>query len=288
MAEFTWVLDEATAAGSSATTALEFPRTYRRIFKRLLPYWLTEGEGELVLYSLGLLKDATAEYARQALLARFPSYAPLDALDVIGRDRRIVRGISETIGDFRARLRGWRQALRFRGNAFSMLRQIRAYCGPTVRVRSVDRRGNWYTIDRDGTESVSLKTSNWNWDALGPERFSRFWIIIYPDAGSPWALAPSAIAAWAAETDTHLTYSMSMTTEHAATIRDIIRVWQPDGTRCEWVIVAFGDASFDPTAPEPDGTWGLFGKDSAGNRVPARLATARYFAGVDGGLRGNP
>ena len=63
-------------------------------------------------------------------------------------------------------------------------------------------------------------------------------------------------------------------------MRNIIREWQSDGTRCEWIIVAFDDASFDPTAPEPDGTWEYFGTDNAGAYEIARLTSARYWKGV--------
>lgn len=263
-----------------------FPRSFRTIFKKLLPWYLTRGEGEKVAYSLNLLRDEFAEATRQSLLARWPSYCTPDALPLLGRDRRIVRGLNESADSYRARLLPWLDNHRVRGNAFELLRQLRAYLNAQIRVRTVDRRGNWFTIEANGTESFLLNEGNWDWDELPASRWSRFWVIIYSTAGVPWSVRSGT---WGDLVDSKTNcLGFTATVEQIATIRAIIRDWQPDGTRCEWVIVAFDGSSFDPTTPEPDGTWRLFGKQSGANRVPARLSTARYFAGVDGGIRGNP
>jgi hypothetical protein len=74
------------------------------------------------------------------------------------------------------------------------------------------------------------------------------------------------------------TLGTTATPEQVAAVRAIIRDWQPDGMRAEWVIVAFDDESFDPAAPEPDGTWGTWGKYVGSAYVPARLSTARYWS----------
>jgi hypothetical protein len=270
--------------------ATQFPKAFRRVFYKLVPSWLSSGEGELVLYSPGVLTDAFVERARQGLLARWPSHAPSDALPYLGRDRQIVRGINEPEESYRARLIPWLDQHIVRGNPWALMEQLAAYCQAAVRIRMVDARGNWYTRERDGTESYSLDTGTWNWDNVpAAPHWSRFWVIIYPTLdGEPWEQRTGeTIADWGTDADPHSTYGSTMTTGEAATIRAIIRSWQPDGTRGEWVIVAFDDASFDPLTPEPDGTWGRFGKPSGVTTVPSRLDTAAYFAGVDGGPRGN-
>lgn len=259
---------------------------FRQAFYKLLPSWLTEGEGELVLGSLGVLKDAWLERLTQGLYARFPSYAPESALAYLGRDRKIVRGINESAASYSARLLRWLEDHRIRGNPFALMAQLRAYCNADVRIRTVDAAGNWFTLDRDGTRSFTLGAGNWDWDTEAASQWSRFWVIIYPTAdGEPWsdpgdwgdaALWGSGV--WGANSTA--TIGTTATREQVASVRSIVREWQPDGTRCEWIIVAFDDASFDPTAPEPDGTWGLWGKDDgAGNYVPSRLRTARYWKG---------
>jgi hypothetical protein len=284
LAEIEWELgDDATPAPVVVTPPSdEYPRAFRRIFKKLLPTWLSSDEGELVNYSIGLLLDAFAERARQGVLARFPSYAPPDAYPYLGRDRKIVRGIDEAAESFVPRLLVWLDEHLVRGNPLALCRTIRAYCNAPVRVRTVDANGNWFCVDRDGTESYLLDQQNWNWDGVpASPHFSRFWVIIYPADGVPWAAVEGTIG------DAHPgqigrpgeTIGTTATPEQVTAIRAIIREWQTDGTRCEWVIVAFDDASFDPAAPEPDGTWGRWGKYVAGNYVPARLTTARYWSG---------
>lgn len=287
MAEFSWELSDGVVlelgGEASPSSSDEYPRAFRRIFKKLLPSWLADDEGELVNYSLGLLLDAFAERARQGLLARFPSYAPADAYPYLGRDRKIVRGIGEPAESYVPRLLGWLDEHRVRGNPWALCRQLRAYCNNAVRVRTVDANGNWFAVERDGTETYSLFQENWNWDGVpASPHWSRFWVIIYPtDDGQPWAPIDGTIAGEHPGQITRPgeTIGTTATPEQVAAVRAIIRDWQPDGTRCEWVIVAFDDLSFDPSAPEPDGTWGTWGKYVGGSYVPARLATARYWSG---------
>lgn len=264
---------------------------FRTAFYALLPSWLTSDDGERVVGSLAAVKDLFVERMRQGLLARYPSYTPPTGLPYLGRDRGIVRGIGEPEASYRVRLLRYLDDHKIRGNPFALLEQLRAYCGGDgIRVRTVDRRGNWFTIDRDGTRDFTLGTGNWDWDPLpASPQWARFWVIIYPTAdGLPWGPAAGTFGpaggAWGSAIGTPgYTIGTTATTAEVASVRTIIRQWQPDGTRCEWIIIAFDDASFDPTAPEPDGTWKNWGKDDgAGGYVPARLKTARYWKGVDG------
>ncbi len=249
---------------------------YREGFYDLLPSWLSTGDGELVAYSLNVLLDWARERVRLGLLARFPDYAPADALGAIGRDRKIIRGIDEPAASYAVRLKRWLDDHLVRGNPWALLEQLRAYCNAPVMVRIVDRRGNWHSIAADGTRSRSMRTANWLWDtAPASPRWARFWVIIYPTAaGEPWAA--SEAGAWPSGG----TIGTTATPEQVASVRQIVREWKPAGTRCEWIIVAFDPVSFDPAAPEPDGTWEWFGRDNAGSYEQARLDTARYWKGT--------
>jgi hypothetical protein len=258
-------------------------RSLRTLRKTLAPSWLTSGEGELVGYSLDLLKDAALERLRLGLLARFPQNgpngetAPEDALAALGRDRRVVRGISETSASYAYRLTQWLVERRTAGNAFTLLRQLSAYCGEGFSFRTYDARGNCYSRAVDGTETYAPATS-WDWDGQ-PERWSRFWVVIYPtgiwttagtygDPGTPdWN--PNA-GQW----------GVDMPREHVRSLQAIVADWKPEGTRCVHIVLAFDPTSFDPASPEPDGSWGGYSKIDAGVRVPARLSTARYLNGV--------
>ena len=257
---------------------------FANTFYSLAPSWLTSGDGERVLASLSLMLDDFSARARLGLLARFPGYAPEDALPALGRDRRIIRGIGEPAAAYGERLTGAFDELRTRANPFTLLRQLRAYLQANCVVRTVDRRGNWFTIDADGAESYVQATGNWDWDGTpaSPD-WARFWVIICPENGTtPWA--PSGN--WGDPTlygngvfgNAGYTFGTTATPEQVAAVRSIIREWKPAGTTCEWVIVAFDAATFTPAgATDPAGGWGNW-SDGAG--APARLATARYWRGV--------
>lgn len=248
----------------------------RRLHK-ILPWWLRTGEGGLVLRTVATVLGAFTERARQGLLTRGPTTCAPDALGYHGRDRRIVRGIDEPPEAYAIRLVHFLDSHRFDGNPFALHDELRAYVQADIRVRTVDRRGNWYTTDAGGARSVVWKAANWEWDAVSAAQWSRFWVILYPTAdGRPWAA--STAGAWPSGG----TIGTTATPEQIASVRSIIRERKPAGTKCEWIIVAFDPASFDPAAPEPDGAWRYFGKPADGdpaNVIGARLASARYWEG---------
>jgi hypothetical protein len=254
---------------------------FRGLFRKLVPAWAQDDvEGGPLLYSLGLLCDAVVEHARLALIARFPSHAPADAVSLIARDRKLVRGLGETKEAFAPRLVAWLDEHAVRGNPYALMRQVRGYCNAAVRVRTVDRRGNWYTIERDGSYAYhgpadpSSPGEAWDWDGGGADRWARFWVIIYPTAGGePWSdptLWGDPGLVWGSP---GATWGSTATVDEVDAVRRIVRDWKPAGTRCEHIIIAFDDASFDPESATglPDGTW-----SSASNR----LATARYWRGT--------
>lgn len=276
------------------------PLTFRTIRKRLAPRWLTDGAGGLVGYSLDLVKDAFIERLRLGKLAHFPQVnpagdpAPHDALVLMGRDRRVFRAIDETETEYAARLLPWLDDRRTTGNPFTLMKRLADYVGPLPSFRTVDDRGNWFARAADGTETYSLDQGNWNWDDRAGTVvvdtkvvWSRFWVIIYPNGlwtEGPGAWGDADTAAWGAEDG--LAWGSTATSEQCATLRAIVKDSMPLGTKCVNIILAFDASSFDPTAPEPDGKWGHWGKtiftgvNNIKRRVPARLATARYIDGV--------
>lgn len=252
---------------------------FRTSFRKLAPRWLTEGEGELVLYSLSLMHDVFAERTRLSALARFPSYAPPDALAPIGRDRRIVRGFDETDANYAVRLLRYLEDWRVSGNPYGLMNQILGYLGEPLDIKTVDNRGNWYRINTSGTRSFYLDQGNWDWDDE-PTKWSRFWIIIHGGSlfesegtwgdGSTWGDGG--------------TWGTTAIESQIRSIRSIVVDWKPAGTRCKNIIIALDPVSFDPEtspgAPMPDGTWGPWSIDDMGNRIGSRLSTARYWDGV--------
>lgn len=101
-------------------------RRFRTIWKFLIPGWLQRGQGELVQYTQGLLKDAFAEASHQTALLHFPSVCADDALDMHGRSRGLPRGVLESADAYRTRLLGWRypKGHRVRGTRAALLEQF--------------------------------------------------------------------------------------------------------------------------------------------------------------------
>lgn len=240
------------------------------------PRWLVEGDdSELIGYSLDLVADASVERIRRGLLARFPqgngrTLPPADALAAAGKDRQVIRGIGETDTEYAARLIPWLDDRKTQGGPFALMRTLAAYVRGGSSFRTVDQRGNWFSRSAAGVETYTLDTGNWNWDgAADTPNWARFWVIIYP--GTTWAQTHQwgdPGLTWGAS---GLTWGSTATSGQVKMTRQIVRNWKPAGTRCIKIIVAFDTASFDPTAPEPDGTW-----DDPANR----LTTAAYWDGT--------
>lgn len=258
-------------------------RTQRR---KLIPWWLSDEEGQLLWYTIDVMVDAFARRLELGLLARFPQQDPTgtpgppDAAAALGRDRRVVKGINEPATTYALRLRRWLDDRRTCGNPYALMQKLAEYTGAGPSFRTVDARGNWFARAADGTTSYVLDTGNWNWDGPMGDRFSRFWVIIYPNG--LWTEYPNdwgdtAGQGWGENTNT---WGSTATADQVDTIRAIVADWKPGGTRCVNIIIAFDPTSFDPDSPEPDGTWGLPSKNVAGVQVPSRLSTARYWDGT--------
>lgn len=267
---------------------MSFTTNFRLIRRFLAPRWLLEGDGGLVGYALDVIKDEFVERVYLGLLARLPQNdstgdvtAPSDALAAMGRDRRVVRGINETDVSYAARLIAWLDDRKTAGNPFALMQKLSEYTGNTgCSFRTVDAAGNWYSRAVDGTRSLKIAQANWNWDSsISATQWSRFWVIIYPGTlwtqGQEWG--NGATQDWG---DDGHTWGSTATPDQIATVKFIVNDWKPAGTKCVNIILAFDSASFDPTAPEPDGLWGHWSKVVAGVQVPARLSTARYIDGA--------
>jgi hypothetical protein len=224
------------------------------------------------------MADTYAQRAKESATCRLPEYAPDDALAYLSRDRKIIRGIEESSASFAQRLLRWLDDHKTRGNPYALMEQLKAYFGTVLRIRTVDTRGNWYTLEGDGTRSVAIDQGNFDWDGDAAS-WARFWVIVYPTAeGLPW----SEQGNWGDGKSWGERDSLGTTATQGEIdgMMRIIRTWKPAGTRCDWVIVAFDAASFDPTgADTPSGQWSNWHLSTAGAAEPVRLSTARYMRG---------
>jgi hypothetical protein len=252
---------------------------FRRIFKSLAPSWLTTGQGELVLYSLGLMQDAYAERTRLSAIARFPTYAPSDAVGAMGRDRKMARGRGEAAADYAERMIPWLDLHKVRGTPYALHDQILAYLQCAVPIRTVDASGSWFDTAADGTRSSNIALANWTWDTMSAANWSRFWVIIDSSSGSPWPIDGDGKWGDAGKFGDAGSFGFSATQDEIATLRAIIRDWKPEGTKCEWVIVTFDAALFTPVAPSATFLFENWSTQVAGVQTPARSANARYVKG---------
>jgi hypothetical protein len=261
----------------------------RHALRSFVPPWLSNRpatpkspaftNGYRYLYAAAAMLDVFIEVEVQGLRARFPGIGTPTALPLISQDRRIIRGLTEPDDDFALRLRGWLDSWRVAGNGYNMLAQLAPLFSPsTVPIlRLVTNTGIWLTLNTDGTVTRQV-LNNWNWDGVTADRWARCWVIIYSGDGYPW----SAEDVWGTGTwgDGPGTWGITATREMVQTIEAVVQLWKAEVTLYPTTIIALDNASFNPSSPEPDGTWGKFYKLVGGVPVPSRLATARYFEGA--------
>jgi hypothetical protein len=242
---------------------------WRFSFYKLVPSWLSSGDGERVRYALGRLVDGFIERARRSAEARLPSRSGPTGLALLGAQRGIVQGRSEDPAGYARRLSGWRgiRGHQVRGNPFATAFQIWNYFGG-ICVKVIDNKGNVYTTALDGTESATHGGS-WNWD--GGTQWWRFWLRLGP-------VDPNFIVQTEAAADVPLaSVGMSgMNAADAAVMRNLFQgdhPWKMAGTRPEWLIVATTGV-----AVVPDGTWSHWSKSVGGVQVQARPTTMRFVS----------
>ena len=98
------------------------PRQNRHILRELCPPWLRGPQAYSFLNEgIFTIYDIDAELWWQALLARFPSYCPADALSYLATDRRIIR--FEQVSPFFSAKRAlfWNEVLKAKAFAPSFL-----------------------------------------------------------------------------------------------------------------------------------------------------------------------
>lgn len=254
---------------------------WREFALRIAPPWLQKGDGAKVLYSISAPLDVANDWAWQGIKARMPLEATPTALGAIGRDRVITRGFDESDDNYRARLAAHLVAWRRAGHAQGILDAIAGYLSPhEVRMRIATNAGVWYTRETDGTFTWEKQLGTWDWDGASGSWW-RFWVILYPP-NTLWTEGPNIGDSdlWnGAIGSAGYTIGSTATPEQVQSIRGLVKQWKPAHAQCKWIIVAFDPDSFDPSAPDPDGTWGPWGAGDP--RVRTRLASARYWDGAD-------
>lgn len=158
-------------------------RTFRDRIRRASPPWLQRGWAEKLLYSYGAQIDAFADALVAGVKMRFPGLYSEESLPLIGRERRIARGLLEDGPTYAARLRRWFDDHRRRGGPYALLAQLYAYFSPNnFPIALIYRSGRRYSMDITG--AVVRDDIPFHPDAAA-EQWARWWLIMEADAYVP-------------------------------------------------------------------------------------------------------
>lgn len=155
-------------------------RTFRDRLRRASPPWLQHGWAEKLLYAYGAQVDAFADALVAGVKMRFPNLYSPESLPLIGRERRIARGLLEDDATYASRLTRWLDDHRRRGGPYALLAQLHAYYHPNdFPVQLIYRSGRRYSMDVNG--NVTRDDITWSPDAQ-PDKWARWWLLMFTDA----------------------------------------------------------------------------------------------------------
>lgn len=160
-------------------------KTFRDAIRKASPPWLRRGNAEKVLYAVGVHLDGLIDAMVASIKMRFPGYYSDETLPFESRQRGIFRGREETSASFAARLIGWWDAHRRRGNPYELLRQLHAHFAPNnFPIELIYASGRRFTLAPDGT----ITWDDVAWTPPGdPAKHARWWLFYHNPA---FAVAP--------------------------------------------------------------------------------------------------
>lgn len=156
------------------------PNNYNSWQKSNAPPWLGQPYGQQWVGAHGAVKDALVAQLKQSVKVRFPLVAPPDALQLLGNERSIIRGINESNTAYAGRVqRAW-DSWQWGGTAFGILSQLYAI-GYTSTV--IVSRGILYSLNAAGqlnTPTVQPAGRNPYWSTFAvivPHPFPSAWMV---------------------------------------------------------------------------------------------------------------
>jgi hypothetical protein len=168
-----------------AATAL----TFQSLILQISPWWLRSGLGGKLLSAIGVTVDGMSDAALAGIRIRFPDTTQPDALALLGRDRKILRGSAETDAVYATRLQPWLDDHRTRGNPYAMLSQIHAYfASAPFLIELIYQSGRRYSMATDGT----VTRDDVNFGDNNVAKWAR-WTLIYH-----WPVAINTFGKWGA------------------------------------------------------------------------------------------
>lgn len=245
---------------------------FRDALRAIVPWWLSDrpSSGKVTgfrfLWSMIAPLDVLAQRAVEAILTRIPGYSDATALPILGRSRLMIRGIGETDAEYAARLATWIDKARLKGSQEGIARAIHEFFEGRPKVRVVNRAGQWFTINADGT--TETHNEPWDWDSVShPERASWWsdqWVIVYVGDVARWQ--PGSIgstidaALWLAQREGNIFWCGATLAEADAILGELAAT-KSAHSRIRAVIFTADPDRYDPedSGTCPDGTWGAWG-----------------------------
>ncbi len=215
-------------------------KSFEQYQQDLAPYWARREQGEAYWRALGQKKDEAIEVAKQAVQARLPLLAPVDALDSIGDERGLPRyrfGVDpETDDEYRATLQNAWALSYWMGTAKGMLDELYRAFRPYTSFRLVTQQGRVWRREADGTISY-VDTGFPRHFGASPYLWNSFQLWFTGDLPADWAgTAPSN------------------TSQEANSTRGIIERWRSGHARPFRVVLV-----------ESGRPWGYPGSDTPGD-----------------------
>lgn len=199
------------------------------------PSWLSDAAGQLWSRMLGTMKNAFLSAATSAVMARFASTAPVDALPLLLEDRQLDPAWNESEDSIRRRIirawATWSEA----GRPESLKEALRLAGYTNFQIREAN---------------VDPSLASW-----------QFEVWLYPPF--PWTEEHLADGLWGdpGVWDDGGVFSGEMPPDHAFRIRGAIRKWPGLHMRCRAIVVVHGGETWDATPgatwdDTPSATWG--------------------------------
>jgi len=274
----------------------------RDAIKPSSPMWLQDGQAERYMFNFGLSLDVLLEKVTQGIHDRMPTLCDPTALPIIGGDRLIPQGASETDDNYRLRLQAAFDAWQTAGTPWAILRQTLLnllslkpaarlvadrYAGGLIPATISNSKWDTYAAGADVEHAHPTHTvvapGNWDWDSVvrcpGSYCWSRFWFILESVGGNAWCTNDSGT--WGEPGDTWGDLIAWGTLDTPSGIFDAlwdsILLWKDANAPCVALIVSFDATHFDPGhaaggGVNPDGTYGRWSTMSGNVQVPTRTA----------------
>jgi hypothetical protein len=197
---------------------------YRTFLPDGAPTWLQDDNGGAWLQAFGLALDEQIDFIKQAIQARMPLIAPVDALGSIGAERQIDRAFfGDTDAEYRQRLFDAWETWTLAGTALGLLRAL-----DDVNYVFTAEQRNFLEFSLDVNRNLVRVDRGYLWEFGFPAGFWSIFSVVMKTADIP--------AHWTSIVDPPTDVS-APTKAEVNFLRGIIRKWKPAKAVLDRIIV---------------------------------------------------